>query len=57
MTSSVTSPLSTTAAWRIEIQKRPGTKDPAGHKALDAMMVKLRKDHIKTLAALPPPSK
>lgn len=28
-----------------------------GHKTLDAMMVKLRKDHIKTLAALPPPSK
>lgn len=28
-----------------------------GHKMLDAMMVKLRKDHIKTLAALPPPSK
>lgn len=28
---------STTAAWRIEVHKRPGQKDPAGHHALDAV--------------------
>ena len=28
-----------------------------GHQTLDALMIKLRKHHIKTLAALPPPSK
>jgi phosphoribosylformylglycinamidine synthase subunit PurSL len=37
MTPSATSPLSTTAAWRIETHKRPGMNDPVGHKALAAM--------------------
>ena len=28
-----------------------------GHKILDAWVLKLRKDHIKTLKGLPPPAK
>ena len=37
MTSTAPPTPSTTDAWRIEIHKRPGTKDPAGHKALVAL--------------------
>ena len=29
----------------------------AGHRALDALMLKLRKQHIDTLKSLPPPAK